>query len=415
VIVLPDATFTPEHKLPALPTSLVGRHDELTEIARLLAQPACRLLTLVGPGGIGKTRLALEVTRLHHDDFPDGACFVPLQPLNSREFIVSAMAASLQLPFSPNGDWLEQLLEYLREKSLLLVADNFEHLLDAVHLLSDILIHAPLVKILTTSRERLNLIEEWVYEVGGLSFPTSESGTDIETYGAVQLFVQNARRVHNSFVLTHARKTAVSRICRLVGGMPLGIELSSAWVRVLPCEVIADEIQRSLDILETPARNILPRHRNMRAAFEPTWDRLSEEEQCVFKKLSVFRGGFTREAAEFVTGASLRILSTLVDKSLLRISENGRYHIHELLRQYGEEQLDASPQLREYILDLHCDYYMAFLGQRELEIVFLGQQPEAIEKITLELDNVRIAWRRAVEQGCIEEIAQAAEGLWGFY
>ncbi|MBL8161676.1 MAG: AAA family ATPase [Anaerolineae bacterium] len=397
-------------------TFFVGRDIELNDIAELLTNPLCRLLTLTGPGGIGKTRLALEVARRQNGTFPGGFCFIPLQPLNSHEYIIAALVEHLNFPLSLNKGLFEQLLEYLGEKSLLLVIDNFEHLLEGIHLLSGILAHAPHVKILTTSRERLNLVEEWVYDIGGLSFPANDSETDIENYGAVQLFMQNARRVHHRFALTAAHKQTVSRICRLVSGMPLGIELASAWVRVLPCEVIADEIEHSLDILETTSGNITPRHQNMRAAFEPTWNRLSEDERRVFMKLSIFRGGFTREAAEYVAGATVRSLSALVDKSLLRLDTNGRrYSIHELLRQYGEEKLDASLHTQNETLDLHCAYYMHFLREREIDIVFLGRQREAIEQINNDLENVRGAWRRAVIQGRFEEISQAAEGLWDFY
>lgn len=396
-------------------TFFVGRGTELDDIAGLMNNPLCRLLTLTGPGGIGKTQLAIEAAQRQNSIFPDGFCFIPLQSLNSHEFIVSALVGGLGFPVSPSNDLFEQLLDYLREKSLLLVMDNFEHLLEGIHLLSDILVHAPHVKILTTSRERLNLTEEWVYEVGGLAFPTDDSQLEIERYSAVQLFVQNARRVHHSFRLTPTHKPTVSRICRLVGGMPLGLELSSMWVRVLPCEVIADEIQRSLDILETTSRNMATRHRNMRAAFEPTWNRLTEVERDVFQKLSVFRGSFTLEAAEVVADASRFILLALVDKSLLRVDSTGRYTVHELLRQYGDEQLSHSPQTRDQTLDSHRAYYMSLLGEREKQMVFLGQQKEAVTKIGEELENLRLAWQRTVAQERFVEIAAGGEGLWGFY
>lgn len=402
--------------LPRPVTPFIGRESEIIRLVELLSHDDCRLLTLTGPGGIGKTRLALEVTQHQNGDFRDGYCFIPLQPLSSPQFILSAIAEGLPFHFSCTSSALfEQVLDYLSDKSLLLIMDNFEHLLEGVDLVSDILFHAPSVKILTTSRERLNLVEEWVYEVGGLSFPTNESESDVEIYGAVQLFMHNARRVHSGLKLTQAQRPAVSRICRLVGGMPLGIELASAWARALPCAVIADAIQHSLDILETPARNVAPRHRNMRAVFEPTWNRLTEPERVVFKKLSVFRGSFTLQAAEVVARASRSTLLALVDKSLLQVDDSVRYSVHELLRQYGEEQLNLSPQTREQTLDLHRVYYMKLLAHCQNQIVFLGEQQEGVATIGEELENVRPAWQRAVEQGQIEEIAAGGEGLWGFY
>ncbi|MEO8394168.1 MAG: AAA family ATPase [Chloroflexota bacterium] len=282
-------------RLPTSATPFIGRAEELAEIALLLADSTCRLLTLIGPGGIGKTRLALEVARSL--TFPNCIYFVSLQPLTSPELVVPAIADALQFQFYSGGEPQQQLLDYLREKSLLLLLDNFEHLLDGVTSLSDMLAAAPFVKLLVTSRERLNLREEWLFEVQGLSFPTSETEANFETYDAVQLFVQHARRTHSSFILTDRRKPAVARICRLLGGMPLGVELAASWVRSLPCGQIADEIEHSLEILETSVHNMPLRHRNMRAVFTPTWERLSAVEQDVFMKLSVFRGGFTTEAA----------------------------------------------------------------------------------------------------------------------
>lgn len=396
-------------------TSFFGRDAEMGDISALIRNPLCRLLTLVGPGGIGKTRLALEAINNQPDSFPDGLYIAYLQALPSADVLVSTIAETLGFRFEPDADPQEQLVDYLRHKSLLLVLDNFEHLLDGASLVGNIVALAPALKVLVTSRERLCLQEEWVYEVGGLAYPRNDGEADIETYGAVQLFVNGARRVSPHFRLTGLCKPPVARICRLVGGMPLGIELASAWTRALPCEEIAREIERSLDILESSARNAPPRHRNMRAALEPTWRQLTEEERRVFMKLSVFRGGFTREAAESVAGATFRVLLSLVDKSLLRLDANGRYTIHELLRQYGEEQLGASPQQQEVTLDLHCACYMSLLTRCEQLFVYLGRQKEALAIMKNELENMRLAWRRAVLQERFLEMAHAGEALWSFF
>lgn len=383
------------HNLPPQFSPFVGRDRELAEIGRLLANPECRLLTLAGPGGIGKTRLALEVTRkLNTRLFPDGVYFVPLQPLNSLEFIVLASADALRLHFYPGDEPKQQLLDYLREKSLLLILDNVEHLLDGIEIIGELLAHAPGVKVLTTSRERLNLLEEWVFDVGGLSYPASEAETDVEPYHAVQLFLQHARRVNVGFV--PADSPAIICICRLVGGMPLALELAATWVRVLTCAEIAAEIERSLDILETPARNAPARHRNMRIVLEHSWALLTDVERDVFKRLSVFRGGFRKEAAGPVAGATLPMLSALVDKSLLRVNMHGRYDLHDLLRQYAEEKLNADPAARALVQDQHSAYYAEFMFQRRESLRGYSQK-NAIEDIEAEIDNVRAAWQHAVD------------------
>jgi predicted ATPase/DNA-binding CsgD family transcriptional regulator len=395
----------------------IGRQDELAEIARLLADPTCRLLTLVGPGGIGKTRLSEEVVNrvgaqglasLPAISFPNGVYFVPLQPLTSADFIIPAIAESVGLQFD-GSDSRQQLLDYLGEKSLLLVLDNFEHLLDGVGVISDILASASGVKMLVTSRERLNLLEEWVLEVQGLPIPENDTEPDIEEYGAVQLFLQNARRVQVSFTATAAQKPAIVRICRMVGGMPLGIELASAWVRALSVEQIASELVGGLDILESSARNVEPRHRNMRVVIEHSWDLLTPDEKQIYKRLAVFCGGFTLAAAHTVAGSSLRILTALVDKSLLHVDASGRYSLHELLRQFAEEQLECFCET-DATRDAHAVYYANFLHQREPDLKG-RRQLEALDEIETDFDNIRAAWLWAVQRGHAEPIDRAVESL----
>ncbi len=396
-------------QVPRQPTPFVGRGDELSHITELMREPACRLLTLFGPGGIGKTRLAIEAAHRLRQEF----YFVSLQPLSSPDFLVSAIADALGFQFFPGDDPKNQLLDYLCEKSWLLVLDNFEHLLDGALLLPEILAYAPDIRLLVTSRERLNLVEEWVLEVTGLEYPSTEDDSGAGHYSAFELFVQHARRLKSSFTLTDKSRPAVVRICRLVEGMPLGIELAASWVRAMSCEAIADEIERSLDILETPVRNIEPRHRTMRAALDQSWHLLSDNERYVFMRLSVFRGGFTHEAAAAVAGASLSNLAALVDQSLLRANSDGRYDVHELLRQYADERLVMAGSDEELTRDAHRDYYAAFLDQR-VEDLKGRRQLEALAEIAADFENVRIAWNRAAAHKREDAIERMLEGVWVF-
>jgi predicted ATPase/DNA-binding CsgD family transcriptional regulator len=396
----------PRYSLPISGTSFVGRTEELSHIAALLIDADCRLLTLVGPGGIGKTRLAVEVASAQGDHYPNGVYFSALQPLTSPDFLVPAVAEAIHFRFYPGDDPKQQLLDSLREKALLLVLDNFEHLIDGATLVSELLAYAPGLKVLATSREALNLHEEWVYPLKGMAFPQTIDGEGVEQWSAVQLFAQRARRMRADFRLAD-EQAGVVRICQLVEGMPLGLELAAAWVRVLSCEDIANELERGLDILTTSTRNMPPRHRTMRAALDHSWTLLTESERQVFMALSVFRGGFRKEAAKTVAGASLPMLSALMDKSLLRLSANGRYDIHELLRQYGEEHLNATPDRREAICDRHSAFYADFLN-RQTERLHSSERNAAMSDIDAEIDNVRAAWHWMVEKRKASELRQAA-------
>jgi predicted ATPase/DNA-binding CsgD family transcriptional regulator len=405
------------HNLPAQLTPFVGRVKDLDAITSLLVDPACRLLTLVGAGGIGKTRLALEIASQAlalngTSPFADGIYFVALQPLAAPDFIVPTIADAIRFQFYSSDEPKQQLLRHLQDKAQLLVVDNYEHLLDGAPILSEILAAAPGVKVLTTSRESLNLQEEWVYVVQGMAYP--ETGKKLDGYSAIQLFNQSARRIRPDFSLSD-EATGVIRICSLVGGMPLALELASAWVRAMSCSEIADEIQRGLDILETPARNVPARHRNMRAVLEHSWSLLSEVQRDVFQRLSVFRGSFTREAAQVVTGASLRTLSALVDKSWLRWDATlKRYDLHELLRQYGEEQLRDKPEAWQTANEIHCQYYARFVEAQWPRLTG-SEYVEAKTDIEVEYDNIRAGWNWAVEYRCEDEINAGVKSLWILY
>ena len=346
-------------------TSFIGREKEYADIHQLLAQPDCRLLTLVGPGGIGKTRLALQLNKLLGDKFTRGSFVAYLQPLRSAEFFASAVADALGVSLTGQEPPLVQLAHYLSDKEALIIMDNFEHLLDAAEQLATLLSATPHIKYLITSREALNLQEEWLYPLSGLAFPT-DAATE-QNDDAVQLFNDRAQHVYPDFV-PDKEVEAVIRICQLVEGLPLALELAAAWRKTLACQAIADEIQGGLAFLTTRHRNVLARHHSMQTVFDQTWQRLNEREQAVFKRLSVFRGGFLREAVAAVTGASLPILSALVDKSLLRLDSNGRYQIHELLRQYAAEQLEKSADDVAQTQSNHAAFYIQFLHQRSGDV-----------------------------------------------
>ncbi|MEO8392908.1 MAG: tetratricopeptide repeat protein [Chloroflexota bacterium] len=401
------------HNLPHAAAPFVNRVSEIAEITHRLNDADCRLLTLVGPGGIGKTRLAIRAAENCGDQFDDGVYFVPLQPLDSHDYILSAIADALRFSFSSGVDPQQELFQYLREKALLLLLDNFEHLLNGVELLTDLLHAAPDIKLLVTSREVLNLHEEWLYPVRGLPYPEKNDAEQPGAYSAVQLFVERARQVRGDLSLAD-EQAAVIRVCQLVEGMPLAIELAAVWTKALRTDEIATEIQRSLDFLSTSLRNVPQRHQSMQAVFEETWRRLSEEERRVFSALSIFSGGFRREAAQAVAGVSMRVLSDLVDKSLLTREPDGRYQIHELLRQYAEARPQTIPEESTRIHDLHAAYYVHFLDQRDNDLNG-GRQREAALEIEAEIDNIRAAWSWAVEHFRVEAIDQAEHPLFRFY
>ncbi|HLW02545.1 MAG TPA: LuxR C-terminal-related transcriptional regulator [Ktedonobacterales bacterium] len=396
-------------------TPLLGRSHEVEEFVALLADPSCRLLTLIGPGGIGKTRLALEVAERTRDLFPDGCFFVPLAPLHQADNLLTTIAEATPFRFQQDQrSPRDQFLSYLREKQaqrLLLVLDNFEHLLDGVDLVSGILAVTSNLKILVTSREALNLQEEWVRQISGLAYPQHVNGNAIEDYSAVQLFLDRARRIRGDFDLAEDRQSVVE-ICRLVEGMPLAIELAVGWLTTLRPADIAQELQHNLDMLATRSRNLPERHRTLRSVFNQSWQLMSEGERDAFRKLSFFSGGCTREAAQVVAGASLPTLARLIDQSLVRLNAAGRYELHELLRQYGAEQLAAANQT-ETVQRAYMDYYLGLLRDLERDIKS-HHQLAALDTISADFENVRHAWEHAVEQRYLTALGQAVESLQWF-
>ncbi|MDT8306292.1 MAG: NB-ARC domain-containing protein, partial [Anaerolineae bacterium] len=390
---------TGEHRqnLPLQATPFVGRQKELADLRRLFtAEPDCRLVTVVGPGGIGKTRLAVEAARTALLAFPDGVYFVPLAPLSNPEQIIAAIGESIGAHFASTPEIKQQLLSYLQERELLLVLDNFEHLMEGSSLVAELVMATKAVTILVTSRAALNLSGEMVYALGGLSYPLEEpaAGIDLTAYASVQLLLQQARLVRPLFRPDGDDLQHAAQIARLVQGMPLAIVLAAHWLELLSLGEIASEIASSLDFLEAETQDLPERQRSVRAVFDYSWRQLPADAQQAFLALSVFRGGFTRAAAQEVTGARLRTLRTLVNKSFIAVTPDGRYEIHELLRQYGEQQLEASGEAAA-ARAAHGEYYLRFLQDREASLKG-GRQAEALREIQADFKNVRAAWRWAL-------------------
>jgi predicted ATPase/DNA-binding SARP family transcriptional activator len=410
-------SVTPSTPVVAAPSSsFIGRTLELQELSDLLAQADCRLLTLLGPGGVGKTRVALHLTKSMTEKFSDGVQVILLEALNTPELMVSKIIEALGINLQNARDPLEYLKCYLAEKHLLLVLDNFEHLVSGASLLSELLTACPQLKLLVTSRERLHLEQEWLLPLEGLNYPQNVKVRLEEalTYDAIQLFVARAKRLQPHFTATQADVKHLVEICRLVDGFPLGLELAVTWVRHLPLAGIAREIERNLDFLESGNRDAKGRQQSIRATFEYSWKLLSPKEQEALRKLSVFRGGFTREAAEYVTGTSLPLLSSLIDKSLLRVSTTGRYDQHPLLYQFSQQKLFARPQEKGLLHLKHEEYFFRLLEEQSKDYKS-EHQKRALETIREEQENLQLAWQHALANKRFPQLERAAMPLAYYY
>jgi predicted ATPase/DNA-binding SARP family transcriptional activator len=412
-------SLPPPHHLPSEPTPLVGREEELAHLAHHLADPLCRLVTITGAGGIGKTRLALaaaqKILSHHPGQFLHGLFFVPLVSVIQTSYLPTAIAEAIGAPLQGATHPEQQLLAHLKERELLLILDNVEHLLSLddtlITFLDHLLQDAPQVNLLLTSREPLNLREELLFDVTGLPFPTEPDVAATNThYSAVALFWQNARRVQRHFQPDAVEQRAINRICALLEGTPLAIELASAAVRHTDCPTIWQKLRHNLDYLETTWRNVPSRHRSLRASYDYSWQLLTPDEQAVLTRLATFQGGFTTEAAQAVAAATPATLITLADKSLLRRTEAERYDMHPLIRQYAAEHLgeDAAALTR------HSHYYLTLLAHQEMRLR-TPEQGDAFALIGQEIENVRQAWERAISQADVTHLEPGGPALYRFY
>lgn len=438
----PAASPTPL-VLPALATPFLGRQHELALIAQQLAEPTCRLLTLVGLGGVGKTQLALAAAlalapaaeNAGASHFPSGIYFVNLADLGvpaptdhpADELlelrIAAAIAAVVGVEFQPEASPLAQLSAYLRDKACLLILDNYEHLLGGADLVSQLLAAAPCLKLLVTSRQPLQQPEEWCLPLEGLRVPTDSAEENVAHYESVALFVQWARRKQSYFALDVENQGPVVEICQLVDGLPLGIVLAAACYPELTCAEIGAEIRRNLIILAAeattagtdPASDLTRRHRNLQAVFEASWQLLTPAEQRTLSRAAVFQGGFSRQAGLQITGATLGELSGLVTRVLLRRTSAGRYVMHELLRQFVAAKLAESTELQANApYERHSRYYLDWV-MRQAPAFVSTELPQAVAAIRLELSNVRLAWQWAAHHGAHELVADSVEVVTEFY
>ncbi|HZJ10137.1 MAG TPA: AAA family ATPase, partial [Trueperaceae bacterium] len=409
-------------RLTAPLTSFVGREAELAEVIERLRSEHCRLLTLLGPGGVGKTRLALRAAKELESHFTGGYVAIPLGLVATVEALPLALAAALGLELRGTRAPLDQLSDHLEARELLLVLDNFEHLVDGALLLQELLTSCPAVKILVTSRQRLRLQAEWLLPLAGLPTPPqlpvdtheAELARQALTYDALELLYERARQVEPGFTITAATLPAAADICRLLEGLPLGIELAAGWLRVLSLHEVRTALESSLDSLPSEAIDSSERHRTLRVTIDHSWNLLSAGERPTFRALAVFHGSFDRTSARGVAATSLPQLTALIEKSLLRLTTAGRYDAHPIVKRYMRERLDEQPEEAARLRDAHSRYYVNMLAAWSGRL-HGKQQPLMLAQFEPDYDNITAAWAAAMDSGMVAECLPAVEPLVFFH
>lgn len=412
--------FSPNN-LPAETTSYFGRDQDIKKLIRLVDDPHKRLVTLVGEGGIGKSRLSLEVGRRLNSSFKDGVWLVPLVVVPASDdadqlenAIATLVCETIGLSLSSNTPTVDLLLTHVKNRHLFLIFDNFEHVLEGANLLIKLLEASPDLMILASSREPLGFMAETVNRVKPLTLPDQIGDADSQSHNpAVALFTDRAQRATGDFELgDEDHVTHVTELVHLLGGVPLALELAAAGLRQQSLSDLLKSVQQSFDTVSVRFRDIPKRHQSMRAVFENSWTLLAADEQRVFALCAVFRGGFWPAAADTVTGGPVVLLNVLAEKSLLQRDESGRYSLHELVRQFAAEKRMEFTGLG--VRDRHSYYYLNFVAQQAKDLIGPRPQDPAAE-ITQDLDNIRSAWQTAADQLDSDLLLPAIEPLSTFY
>lgn len=401
------------NNLPDGLTDFIGRENELRQVRTLLHEH--RLVTVVGAGGLGKTRLAVQVAAENLSLYKDGVCYVLLLAVETHELIIPTIANALGLSFSGTEDPKNQLINYLNNKSMLLILDNFEHLLSSASLITDILAQAPQIRFLVSSSNRLDLPNEKIFELSGLEIPPENCIDDIEAYSAAHLFIYSAHRNNPDFSVEEVEvRQAIVNICHMVEGVPLGIELAAAWVQLFTCSEICMQIQNSLGFLSTKLPGSADQQSSLVAVLDSFWTLLFKHEQTILCRLSVFQNGFTHKAAAHIAEASPFFLDALMSKYYLRRISGNRYQMHEILRRYSREKLIVDIEEHVQTNDRHCEYYTSILKEYLPHLTGDGQH-KTLEDINRDIENIRAAWKWAVKRHRIPAVEEALDTLFYFY